>query len=256
MTALTDTWTLAVRMLKHNVRSPDTIMTVLATPLMLLFAFVFVLGGAMDTGSVPYVNFVAPVVLLMCIISGVSYTAFRVNRDVTGGMFTRLRAMPVARPALVGGHILASVIVNAVSVAVIFAVDLLIGYRPAADAGGWAISVTVLLACLVVFSVMGVAFGLIAKTDEGSGMFSYAALGLLFVSSGFAPTSSMPGPVAAFADHQPMTVIIDTIRGAQLGLAGQGSTWAAFAWLAAMFAGFTGLAVWGNSRASRRLGSS
>ncbi|MDR2380316.1 MAG: ABC transporter permease, partial [Bifidobacteriaceae bacterium] len=211
-----DTWTLTVRMLKHNVRSVDTIMTVLAMPLLILFAFVFVFGGAMNTGAIRYVDFVVPVVLLMCIASGVSYTAFRANRDVTEGMFTRFRAMPIARPALVAGHVLASVIVGAVSVAVILVVALLIGYRPRADVAGWLVTAGVLTLTLVAFCLMGVTFGLAAKSAEGSGVFSYLVIGLLFVSSGFAPTSSMPAPLRVFADHQPMTYIINAIRDTQL----------------------------------------
>jgi ABC-2 type transport system permease protein len=252
MTGLTDTWTLTARMLKHNIRSMDTVMTVLAMPLMVLLAFVFVLGGAMDTGDIAYVDFIVPVVLLMCVASGVAYTAFRVNRDATSGMFTRFQAMPVARSALLGGHIAASVIVNAVSVAVILAVELLIGYRPKADVAGWALTVALLLLTVVVFSVIGVAFGLAAKTDEGSGMFSYLVIGLLFVSSGFAPTSSMPAPLAVFADHQPMTAIINAIRANQLNLPDQGATPAAFAWLAAMLAVFTALAGWASRQAAKR----
>jgi ABC-2 type transport system permease protein len=235
-------------MLKHNIRSMDTIMTVLAMPLLILLAFVFVLGGAMDTGSIPYVNFVVPVVLLMCIASGVAYTAFRVNHDVTDGMFTRFRAMPIARPTLVAGHVFASVIVNAVSVAILIAVSFLIGYRPSADVVGWLLTAAILILALLAFSVMGVTFGLVAKTDEGSGMFSYLVIGLLFVSSGFAPTETMPTPLRAFADHQPMTVVINAIRDAQLGIPGSGSAPAAMLWLTGIAIGFSVLAVFANRR--------
>jgi ABC-2 type transport system permease protein len=252
MTLVRDTWTLTTRVLRHNTRSPDTIMTVVGMPLMILLAFVFVLGGAMSTGAIPYVDFVVPVVLLMCISSGVGYTAFRVNLDATNGMFSRFRAMPIARGAVLGGHLVASVIVNAISVAIVLAVAFAIGYRPSAGTGAWALTAAVLIAALVVFSMLGVAFGLAAKTSEGSSVFSYLVMGLLFVSSGFAPTSTMPAGLAAFANHQPMTAIIDSLRSAQLSLPDQGSTPRALAWLAAMLLAFTALAAWANNRAATR----
>ena len=243
MVAISNTMVLSGRMLKHNIRSVDTIMTVVAMPLMIMLAFVFVLGGAMQTGPMRYVDYVVPVVLLFCIASGVSYTAFRVNQDVTTGMFDRFRTMPIARSAMVGGHIVASVVSNAASVVIILAFALLFGYRPHAGVVGWLVMVALLLATLVSFTVMGAAFGLLAKTNEGAGMFSYLVMGLLFVSSGFAPTSSMKAGLRAFADHQPMTPIINAMRGAQFGQIDAGTTWLAFGWLAAMVIVFAVLAA-------------
>jgi ABC-2 type transport system permease protein len=230
----------------------DTIMTVLAMPLMILLAFVFVLGGAMDTGPIRYIDFVVPVVLLIGIASGVAYTALRVNQDASTGMFARFRTMPIARPALLGGHIAASVIANALSLAVLCAVAGLIGYRSNADAAGWVITAALLALVLVAFSIMGVAFGLVAKTAEGAGMFSYLLIGLLFVSSGFAPTDTMPGPLRAFADHQPMTVIINAIRNTQLGQPNQNGTLTAVAWLVGLVVAFSVLAAYANKRAANR----
>jgi ABC-2 type transport system permease protein len=227
-------------------------MTILAMPLLMLLAFVFVLGGAMNTGSIRYVDFVVPVVLLMCIATGVGYTAFRVNRDVTDGTFTRFRAMPIARPALIGGHVVASVIVNAVSVVLILAVALLIGYRPGAGLGGWTVTAVILVLTLVAFSVMGVTFGLAAKSDEGASVFSYLVIGLLFVSSGFAPTETMPRALQAFAEHQPMTAIIDAIRNAQLAMPDAGAALAATLWLAGIAALFAALAAAAHRRVKLR----
>jgi ABC-2 type transport system permease protein len=165
-------------------------------------------------------------------------------------MFTRFRAMPIARPALVAGHVLASVIVGAVSVALILVVALLIGYRPRADVAGWLVTAGVLTLTLVAFCLMGVTFGLAAKSAEGSGVFSYLVIGLLFVSSGFAPTSTMPAPLRAFADHQPMTHIINAIRDTQLALPGQGATLLAVLWLTGLAALFAALAILANRRLS------
>jgi ABC-2 type transport system permease protein len=245
---LADLATLTGRMLKHNVRSVDTIMTTLGMPLMILLAFVFVLGGAMDTGPVRYVDFVVPVFLVFAVASGVAYTAFRVNQDVSTGIWSRFRTMPIARGALTGGHLAASVAVNAASVAVLVGCAFLVGYRPTATWAGWGLTAVLLLAAIVAFSVMGVACGLAAKTVEGASMFTYPLMALLFVSSGFAPTDTMPGPLRAFADHQPMTPLIDAIRGAQLGRIDVAATWTALAWMAGFVAVFWALA----SRAARR----
>jgi len=229
--ALQDTNALSGRMLRHNIRSIDTIMTVLATPVLILLAFVFVVGGAMDIPGVRYVDYIVPVVVLMCIASGVSYTAYRINQDISSGMMTRFRTMPIARSAILGGHVVASVAVNGVSVALVLLIAVAVGYRPQAGAPDWALTVLLLALVLVGFTLMGVTFGLAARTVEGASLFSYLLIGLLFVSSGFAPTDTMPAGLQVFADHQPMTPIINALREAQLGQATT-SMWPALAWAA------------------------
>lgn len=238
-----DTWTLTVRMLKHNIRSMDTVMTVVGMPLLILLLFVFVLGGAMDTGSTSYINYVVPAVLLVCIASGVSYTAFRVNADILSGIFDRLRTMPIARSAFVGGHVLSSVIVNGISCLALFLIALLIGYRPGADIAGWGIALGLLLFALIAFATIGVAFGIMAKSSEGSGMFSYLLIGLMFVSSGFAPTSTMPPALQIFADVQPMTPIINSLRNALLGQSVDAQIAAAIGWLLVLTVAFSLLSI-------------
>jgi ABC-2 type transport system permease protein len=246
--ALSDTATLTGRMLKHNTRSVDTIMTVLITPIMILLAFVFVVGGAIDIPGVAYVDYIMPVILLMTVASGVAYTAFRVNNDVTSGMFARLRTMPISRSSILGGHVVASVVINAVSVAIVFAFGLLVGYRPQATMGGWLATIGLLLLTLVAFTTVGVAFGLVSASAEGSSMFSYLLLALLFISSGFAPTSTMPSGLRAFADSQPMTPLIDALRSTQLGQPAGADPWVAAAWLVAITVAFALLAHWAGGR--------
>jgi ABC-2 type transport system permease protein len=249
--AVSDTTALTGRMLKHNVRSLDTIMTVLITPIMILLAFVYVIGGAISIPGVAYVDYIVPVILLMTIASGVAYTAFRVNNDVTSGMMARLRTMPIARASILGGHVVASVIINAVSLAIVFAFGLLVGYRPQADLGGWIATVGLLLLTLIAFTTIGVTFGLISKTAEGASVFSYLLLGLLFVSSGFAPTETMATGLRHFADHQPMTPLLDALRSAQLGQPAGADLWIAAAWLIGITMVFGLLAHASSSRTPR-----
>ena len=247
-----DTWTLTTRMLRHNIRSVDTIITILVMPVMILLAFVFVLGGAMNTGPIRYVDYVVPVVLLLAIASGVAYTGFRVNQDVTQGMYDRFRTMPIARASMIGGHIVSSVIINAVSVVVIFGIALLCGYRPHPGWAGFGVMVGVVVVVLVAFTVMGVAFGMAAQSSEGAGVFSYVVMGLMFVSSGFAPTSTMKAGLRWFADHQPMTPIINALRAAQSGQVDGTATLIALAWLVAMIIGFGAMASWASRRVEHR----
>lgn len=252
--ALSETWTLTTRMFRHNLRSPDTIMTVLVSPMMIMLLFVFVLGGAMNTGQTRYIDYVLPVVLLLCIASGIAYTTLRVNQDVSTGMFARFHTMPIARPALIGGHIVASVVVNAVSMAVVWLVALLCGYRSHAGFEGWLVSLGLLALALVAFSVMGVAFGMTAKSAEGGGMYAYLLMGLMFVSSGFAPTETMSSGLRAFADHQPMTPIINAVRDAQqLGHPSGSDGWVAVAWLLAITVVFAFVARVGGRGVGTRL---
>jgi len=249
--SVSDTATLTGRMLKHNIRSIDTVMTVLITPIMILLAFVFVIGGAISIPGVRYVDYIMPVILLMTVASGVAYTAFRVNNDVTSGMFARLRTMPIARSSILGGHVVASVVINAVSVALVFAFGLLVGYRPHATMGGWMTTLGLLLLTLVAFTTVGVAFGLISASAEGSSMFSYLLLALLFVSSGFAPTSTMSAGMGAFADHQPMTPLIDSLRTTQLGQPAGSAPWVAAVWLVVITVVFALLAHRAGGRPPR-----
>lgn len=249
--SVSDTAALTGRMLRHNIRSIDTVMTVLVTPIMILLAFVFVIGGAIDIPGVRYVDYIMPVILLMTVASGVAYTAFRVNDDVTSGMFARLRTMPIARSSILGGHVVASVVINAISVALVFAFGLLVGYRPHATTAGWLATLGLLLLTLVAFTTVGVAFGLVSASAEGSSMFSYLLLALLFISSGFAPTSTMARGLRAFAEHQPMTPLIDSLRTTQVGHPVGADPWVAAAWLVAITVVFALLAHRAGGRPPR-----
>jgi len=249
--AISNTLVLTGRVLKHSTRSTDTIITVVIMPVAIMLAFVFVLGGAMKAVPGNYVDYVVPVVLLLAIASGVAYTSYHVNQDVTTGMFDRLRTMPIARAALVGGHIVASVVANAVTVIIVVCVAFLCGYRPHPGPLGGLLMVALLLVALIAFSVMGTAFGLAARSTDTASIYSYLLMGLLFVSSGFAPTETMPKGLAAFANYQPMTPILDAVRGAQSGQIDGGITLVAFVWLVVIVLVFAGYAVWAIRRSRR-----
>jgi ABC-2 type transport system permease protein len=209
---LGDTAVLTGRSLKHITRSMDTVITTAIMPIALLLLFVFVLGGAIRTGSDSYVGYLLPGILLITIASGISYTAFRLFQDVQGGIFERFQSMPIARSSVLWAHVLTSLVANLLSLVVVVLVGLLIGFRSPAGPLAWLAVAGILLLFTLALTWVAVIPGLIAKTIDGASAFSYPLILLPFVSSAFVPTDSMPGPVAWFAEHQPVTSIVDAIR--------------------------------------------
>jgi ABC-2 type transport system permease protein len=225
-----DTLVMTGRVIRYTTRSIDTVITVLAMPIMMMLLFVYIFGGAMDTGDISYVNYIVPGILLMCIASGVAYSALRINNDVTKGIFERFHSMPIAKSSILGGHVAASLILNIVSVVAIFLVAFLMGFRPEAGFVGWLLISLILVLSIFGMTWMGVTFGLLAKSYEGAGVFSYILLGLLFISSAFVPTETMPAVVRAFAQYQPLTPIIESTRALMLGGSAGSGTLIAILW--------------------------
>lgn len=207
-----DTAVLLKRSLRHVLRSPDTIVTTAITPVAMLLLFVYVLGGAIDVGGGEYVDYLLPGVLLVTVASGIAYTAFRLFTDVSGGMAERFASMPIARSALLWGHVLTSVVANLVSLAVVVLVAVVIGFRSGAGVLAWLAVLGILVLFTLALTWLAVIPGLTASSVDGVSGFSYPLIFLPFISSAFVPTSGMPGPVRSFAENQPVTSIVDTIR--------------------------------------------
>lgn len=207
-----DTAVMSGRVLRHTFRSIDTLITVVAMPIMMMLMFVYIFGGAMNTGPISYINFVVPGILLFTIASGVAYTSVRLNNDVTEGIFDRFHSMPIAKSSILGGHVLTSVVFNLFSTLLVLLIALLIGFRPEAGLAGWLLVIGIVLLFTFAMTWVSVTFGLLANSAEGAGVFAYPMLMLLFISSAFVPTETMPGAVRAFAEYQPMTPIIDAVR--------------------------------------------
>ncbi|MBE9938359.1 ABC transporter permease [Cellulosimicrobium cellulans] len=230
--ALADTRALTGRSLRHVLRSPDTIITTAVTPIALMLLFVYVLGGAIDTGSgESYVNYLLPGILLITVASGVAYTSYRLFLDLQGGIVERFRSMPVARSSVLWAHVLTSVVANLVSVTLVVGVALLLGFRTSASVGSWLAVLGILVLFVLALTWLAVVAGLSAKTVDGASAFSYPLIFLPFVSSAFVPTESMPGPVAWFAENQPVTAIVDTLRSLFAGQPVGSDIWVALAWL-------------------------
>lgn len=234
---LSDTRVLTGRSLRHILRSPDTIITTAITPIALLLLFVFVLGGAINTGSDgSYVNYMLPGILLITIASGVAYTSYRLFLDLQGGIFDRFQSMPIARSSVLWAHVLTSVVANVVSVAIVIGVALVMGFRTGASVAAWFGVAGILVLFTLALTWLAVVAGLSAKTVDGASAFSYPLIFLPFISSAFVPTNSMPGPVAWFAQNQPVTSIVNTIRALFAQTAVGGDIWIALAWLVGLLA--------------------
>jgi ABC-2 type transport system permease protein len=227
---LGDTAVLTGRTMRHVTRSPDTIITTAITPVAMMLLFVYVFGGAIDTGSVSYVNYMLPGILLITIASGVSYTAFRIFGDISGGIFERFQSMPIARSGVLWAHVLTSLVANVISLVVVVGVAVLIGFRSGAGVRAWLAVAGILVLFTLALTWLAVIPGLAAKTVDGASAFAYPLIFLPFISSAFVPTESMPGPVRAFAEHQPVTAIVDTIRNLFTGQPVGTDIWLALAW--------------------------
>lgn len=241
---LSDTRVLTGRSLRHILRSPDTIITTAITPIALLMLFVWVFGGAIDTGGDgSYIDYMLPGILLITIASGISYTAYRLFLDMQGGIFERFQSMPIARSSVLWAHVLTSAVANILSVAIVTAVAFAMGFRTGASFGAWLGVIGILLVFTLALTWLAVIAGLSAKTVDGASAFSYPLIFLPFISSAFVPTESMPGPVAWFAEHQPVTSIVNTIRALFAGHPVGDDIWVALAWLVGILVVSYGVAV-------------
>jgi ABC-2 type transport system permease protein len=232
--ALSDTATLTGRSLTHILRSPDTIITTALMPIAFLLLFVFVFGGAIDigqgAGEGSYVSYLLPGILLITVASGIAYTAYRLFLDLQGGIFERFQSMPIARSATLWAHVLTSVVANLVSVAIVIAVALLLGFRSGAGVLAWLAVAGILTLFTLALTWLAVIAGLTAKSVDGASAFSYPLIFLPFLSSAFVPTESMPGPVRWFAENQPVTSIVNSIRALLAEQPVGGEIWIALAW--------------------------
>ncbi|PPF45279.1 ABC transporter permease [Pseudoclavibacter sp. AY1F1] len=227
---LGDTAVLTGRSLRHVLRSPDTIVTTAVMPIAFMLMFVYVFGGAIDIGAGAYVDYLLPGILLITVASGVAYTAYRLFLDLKGGIFERFQSMPIARSSALWAHVLTSLVANLVSVAVVVGVALIMGFRSGAGVLEWLAVAGILVLFTLALTWIAVLAGLSAKTVEGASAFSYPLIFLPFVSSAFVPTGTMPGPVRWFAENQPVTSIVNSIRQLLEGQQVSGDLWLALAW--------------------------
>lgn len=227
---LGDTAVLTGRSLRHITRSLDTIITTAVTPIAMMLLFVYVFGGAIDTGTDSYVNYLLPGILLITIASGIAYTAFRLFTDLQSGVFERFHSMPISRSSVLWAHVVTSLVANLNSLVIVVLVALLMGFRTGAGVAAWLAVLGILTLVTLALTWIAVIPGLTAKTVDGASAFSYPLIFLPFLSSAFVPTETMPGPVRWFAENQPVTSIVNTIRALFAGTPVGSDIWVALAW--------------------------
>jgi ABC-2 type transport system permease protein len=218
------------RSMRHIFRSTDTIITVTITPIAIMLLFVYVFGGAIRTGTNNYVNYLLPGIMLIAIASGTAYTAYRLFMDIQSGIFERFHSMPIARSSALWGHVLTSLVSNAISVVVIILVAVIMGFRSSAGILSWLAVVGMLALFTLALTWIAAIAGLSAKSVDGAGAFSYPLIFLPFISSAFVPTESMPSVVRVFAENQPVTSIVEAIRALLSKQPVGDDIWVALAW--------------------------
>jgi ABC-2 type transport system permease protein len=223
------------RNLLHIRREPMQLSDVTIQPALFVGLFVYVFGSAIETGQDgSYVDYLLPGILLITVASGVAYTSYRLFLDVQSGIFERFQSMPISRSATLWGHVLTSLAANLISLALVVLVALAIGFRSSAGVLAWLGVAGILALFTLALTWLAVVAGLAAKSADGAGGFAYPLLLLPFLSSAFVPTDGMPGPVRAFAEHQPVTSIVNAIRDLFARQPVDADLWVALAWCVAV----------------------
>ncbi|MGP4040990.1 ABC transporter permease [Gracilibacillus sp. D59] len=229
-----DTKVMIGRSMRLSFRSLDTMITTIAMPIMLMFVFVYVFGGAIETGYDNYVNYLVPAIILMTIATGGTYTSVRLSDDINKGIIDRFRSMPIAKSSLLSGYVWTSVVFNTLSTVLVIVCSFLMGFRPNANVGEWLLTIGCLFLFTLALSWISVLSALVAKTVEGAASYGYLVLLLLFISSAFVPTDSMPKWIRLFAENQPMTSILEAVRNLLMGEPVGNNVWISLLWLSGL----------------------
>ena len=209
---LRDSKTMFIRSMKLTFRSPDTIVTNTFVPAILMVVFVYVFGGAMDVGEISVVNFIVPGIILQCIGQSSPTIAIGINNDISKGVVDRFRTMPIAKSSLLIGNVLAAILRSIITVAAVIGSALLVGFRPQAGFIEWLLVIVIIVLYVTMIAWLGVVSGVFSKESESAAGLMYLVGVLPFISSGFVPTETMPRVLRVFAENQPMTPVINSVR--------------------------------------------
>jgi ABC-2 type transport system permease protein len=232
--AASDAATLIGRSVRHSLRSVDAMITAVVLPVLLLLLFVYVFGGAIRMQG-DYLDYVVPGIILLCAGFGSASTAVSVASDMTSGVTDRFRTLDIVASSVITGHVVASVLRNVASTTIVLLLALALGFDPSAGVLDWLGVLGVLLLFMSAISWLAAAFGLVAKSMEAAGAFSFAIMFLPYLSSAFVPTDTMPAALQGVAEHQPVTPVIETLRALMMGTPG-GDAATAIAWCAGAIA--------------------
>jgi ABC-2 type transport system permease protein len=237
----------SVRLTRRNV---DTLVVAIVLPVLQMALFVYVFGGAISDRAA-YVHYVVPGIVLLCAGYGATSTAMSVAADTTSGMVDRLRSMPIRSSAVLTGHVVASVARNAVSTAVVVAAAVLMGFRSDAGPLEWLAAAAVVLLYVLALSWLAAFLGVLARSVESASALSFVMLFLPYLSSAFVPPETLPSALRAVAEHQPITPVIETVRGLLTGTPIGSSGWTAVLWCGGLLAASVAAAGWAYRRRGR-----
>jgi ABC-2 type transport system permease protein len=227
--AVDNSLTMIGRSLRISMRNLDALLLAVMLPIILMLMFVYVFGGAIETGT-QYVNYVVPGIIILCAGFGSSTTAVSVAYDMENGIVDRFRSLPILGSAVLTGHVVASVARNIVAMVLVMGVGLLLGWRPTATPVEWVAAIGVLVLFMVAFSYLAASIGLLVRTVDAASGATFAVTFLPYISSAFVPVDTMPGWLRPVAEHQPITPVIETVRGLLMGTPIGDSAWLAIAW--------------------------
>ncbi|OLT14438.1 multidrug ABC transporter permease [Pseudonocardia sp. CNS-139] len=242
--------TMIDRSVRLTWRNPDTLIMSAVLPLLMMALFVYVFGGAITTGT-EYVDYVVPGIVLLCTGYGASSTAMSVAADMTSGMIDRLRSLPIRSSAVLVGHVTASVVRNVAATTLVVLAAVAMGFRPDADPLDWLLFAGLVLLYVLALSWIAAAFGVVAKSVESASVVGFVMLFVPYLSSAFVPTHTMPAFLRPLSEHQPITPVIETVRGLLTGTPVERG-WVALAWtLGLLVAGYAAAAWLYRRRAGR-----
>jgi ABC-2 type transport system permease protein len=230
MQAISNTGTMFRRCFVTSLRNPETLAVAIFVPAVVMALFGLVFGSVMDVGAYNYIDFIVPGVILQTAAQAVTAVAVSVNNDMQKGLNARFRSMRISKSSVLAGHVLSAVLRNMIATSVVIAVAVALGFRPQASFAAWLIIAAILVLYMLAITWIAVICGLIAKTPESAGSMPFLLFVLPYISSGFVPVETMPCSLAWFAENQPMTPIIDSMRALTLGQPVGNSLWLAFAW--------------------------
>jgi len=219
------------RSVRLSIRNVEALLMAVMLPVMLMLLFTYVFGGALDPSG-NYVNYVVPGIILLCAGFGSSSTAVDVSVDMTNGIIDRFRTMPIHSMGVITGHVAASLTRNLLATAVVIGVAFLVGFRPNAGPAEWLAALGIIVLFILAFTWLYAAIGLVASSPSAASGYGFALLFLPYLSSAFVRTETMPGWLQDVANHQPITPVIETIRGLLTGTPIGNQAWLAVGWCA------------------------
>jgi len=232
--ALSDTRVMITRCMRRSLRDPEAFFTALMLPVVLMLLFVYVFGGALNTGG-KYVDYVVPGLIVLCAGFGAGTTAVAVATDMSSGIVDRFRSMPIHGSSILGGHIVASLARNLLATGLVIGVGLGIGWRPVASAAGWFAAAGMIVAFILAMSWLAAAFGLVVRGAEAANAVTFVLMFIPYLSTAFVPARTMPAVLRPVAENQPFTPLIETMRGLWMGHTSTGAAVGHEAWIAAAY---------------------